>query len=107
MRTLIFFTNQAANGSSRTIETQAGSYGGVDGVQVKASISGAGAVSATVAFYGSDSRSNSGGVLLSTLSLTGTGTNTQGASVARWPYMYAVLTSISGTGAIVSASASE
>jgi hypothetical protein len=107
-RKLDFFNNVTANGTSQTVETKSGKYGGTNTVNVKASINGSGTVSGTVSFYGNDVRSNSGGVLLgSALSLTGSGSNTQGANVPKWPFMYAVLASITGTGATVSASVSE
>jgi hypothetical protein len=73
---------------------------------LQASIAGAGAVAATVTWYGSNSNSASGGVLLATMSLSGTNSDTAGADIpAEWPYIYCTLASISGTGAVVTATA--
>lgn len=67
-----------------------------------ASVTGTGAVTATVIIYGS----NEGSVWndLGTITLSGTDSNTDGfPSVAPWEWVRADLTAISGTGAIVSA----
>jgi hypothetical protein len=71
---------------------------------VQASIVGTGAVSATVTWYGNNRELASGGVLVATSTLSGTTTDTTGADIpAGWPYMYCVLSAISGTGAAVTA----
>ena len=71
---------------------------------IQASISGTGAVSATVTWYGSNSNAASGGALIATSTLSGTTTDATGAEItAEWPYMYCVLSDISGTGAAVTA----
>jgi hypothetical protein len=71
---------------------------------VKASIAGTGAVAASVALYGNIDPFSTG-VLLATLTLSGTTTDQAGADIpAEWPYMYCVLSGISGTNAAVSVS---
>lgn len=72
---------------------------------VKASVVGTGALTATVTFYGSHTNSTSGGYAFATLALSGSTSVVGGAaSVEWWPYVYAVLTNLTGTGATVSAS---
>jgi hypothetical protein len=72
---------------------------------VQASIAGTGAVSGTVTWYGSNSNAASGGIELATSTLSGTDSDTTGADIpAEWPYMYCVLSAISGTSAAVTAS---
>jgi hypothetical protein len=68
-----------------------------------AEISGTGAVSVTVTIFGNRTNSTSGGVLLATISLSGTGSDTDAAAVstAAYPYYYVTTASISGTGATV------
>jgi len=87
---MVMGTNGASNLSSTTIQ---------------AAVSGTSSVSATIAIYGSNWNAASGGVLLDTLSLSGTTVATGGFVVDDWPYCYAVLTAISGTGAFVDISA--
>jgi hypothetical protein len=71
---------------------------------IQATVTGSGAVSAAVSIYGNNGNANSGGVLLGTITLSGTDSDTDGfASDAPWPYLYADLTAISGTGAAVTA----
>lgn len=71
---------------------------------IQATITGTGAVSATVTWFGSNNNTTSGGILLATSTLSGTTTDTSGADIrAEWPYMYCVLASISGTNATVTA----
>jgi hypothetical protein len=68
-------------------------------------VTGTGAVGATISWYGNNFNVHSGGVLLATSTLSGTTTNTSGADMpAVWPYIYAVLSGISGTGAAVTSS---
>lgn len=65
-------------------------------------ITGTGAVSATIQWYGNNQNSTSNGILLTTHLLNGTTTDQAGSWVpANWPYMYAVISNISGTGAAV------
>ncbi len=71
---------------------------------LQASIAGTGAVSATVTWYGNNLNAASGGIAIATSTLSGTTTDQSGADIpAEWPYLYAVLTGISGTGAAVTA----
>ena len=74
---------------------------------VKATVSGTGAVSASIDIYGNVHAVNSGGVKLGTLSPSGTTSAVDGIAFdAPWPFLYAVLTAISGTGAIAIAEVS-
>jgi hypothetical protein len=69
---------------------------------IQASIAGTGAVAATVTCYGNNANAASGGVLLATMTLTGTTTDTEGADIPAEPaYMYCAAASITGTGAAV------
>ena len=71
---------------------------------VQASITVTGTVSCTVSWYGNNENSNTTGVLCATSTLSGTTSDHTGIAVpAEWPYMYCVLSSISGTGATVTA----
>lgn len=71
---------------------------------ISAKISGTGVVSCTITWYGSHINVASGGILLATSTLSGTTTDTTGADIpAEWPYMYCVLSGISGTNAAVTA----
>jgi hypothetical protein len=71
---------------------------------IHASIAGTGVVSATVSWYGSNTNAASGGELLATSTLSGTTSDSSGADIqAEWPYMYCVLSAISGTSAAVTA----
>ena len=70
-----------------------------------AEVVGTGAVTADVSFYGARTSTAANGVLLATISLSGT-TRTQdaaGASLAPYPYYYIVTTGVTGTGATVQA----
>jgi len=67
---------------------------------VRAKIAGTGAVSATINIYGSTEESTSNGVLLGTLSPSGTTSAVDSFNAdAPWPYLWADQTAISGTGA--------
>ena len=70
----------------------------------QASIAGTGVVSGTVTWYGNNANSASGGAILATMSLSGTTSDTAGGDIpAEWPYVYCILTAISGTSAAVTA----
>jgi len=70
---------------------------------LSASIAGSGAVSGTVTWYGSHTSSGAG-VIVATSTLSGTTTDITGADVpAEWPYMYCVLSALTGTSAAVTA----
>ena len=66
---------------------------------------GIGAVAATINWYGTNSESATNGILLATSTLSGTTSDFTGAGLNddEWPYMYAVLSGISGTGATITA----
>jgi hypothetical protein len=71
---------------------------------LQSSIAGTGAVSGTVTWYGNNTDAASGGVLLATMSLSGTNSDVAGADIpSEWPYVYCTLASISGTDAAVTA----
>ncbi|MGZ8442543.1 MAG: hypothetical protein ACXWXZ_04005 [Candidatus Binatia bacterium] len=71
---------------------------------IQATITGTGAVSGTVTWYGTHSDAASGGILLATSTLSGTTSDTTGSEIpSEWPYIYCALASISGTGAAVTA----
>jgi hypothetical protein len=70
----------------------------------KCSVAGTGAVSATVTWYGNDTESTTGGVLIATSTLSGTDSDSTGADIPAEPeYVYCTLASISGTNAAVTA----
>lgn len=64
-------------------------------------VSGTGAVTTTIAVYGSRTSTAANGVLLATITLSGTtkATDAAAASTAAYPYYYVVFTNITGTGA--------
>lgn len=69
---------------------------------IQADIAGTGAVTATVNIYGGNVNTFSKAVLLGTISLNGTTTDKGGFYFQSvWPFMWADLTAISGTGAAV------
>ena len=68
----------------------------------QSTITGTGALTATVEIYGNTTRQNTGGVLIDTHTLSGTTTATAGKMLdGPWPYMYAKVTAITGTGAAI------
>jgi len=65
---------------------------------------GTGAVAATITWYGSNHNNTTYGTLLATQTLSGTTSDSTGVPIdAEWPYVYCVLSGISGTGAAVTA----
>ena len=76
---------------------------------IEAFITGTGAVSATITWYGCNTRRTVGGILFATTSLSDTnaaysgGGDTSSTPIAEWPYVYCVLSAISGTNAVVTA----
>jgi hypothetical protein len=74
---------------------------------IQASITGTGAITATVTWFGNSIKDNTNGVLLATSTLSGTTTDTTGADMPGEPkYMYCVVSAISGTGAAVTCTVS-
>lgn len=70
-------------------------------------VTGTGAVAATINVYGCNTNRVTNGVLVATMTLSGTNADVAGAALsAEWPYYYAVLSGISGTGAAVTVSVS-
>lgn len=71
---------------------------------IQAVVTGTGAVTATVEFYGSNNEITANGILLATSTLSNTTTDSTGAVItAEYDVMWAKLISISGTGAVVNA----
>lgn len=71
---------------------------------LQAVLTGTGAVSATINWYGSNDGVT--GVLLGTTSLSGTNSDSDGlAPLAQWPYIGKQVTAISGTSASVACTA--
>ena len=71
---------------------------------IQATISGTGAVTATVEWYGSNNEIAANGILLATSTLSNTTTDSTGAAITvEYDVMWAKLTAISGTSAIVNA----
>jgi Tfp pilus assembly protein PilV len=94
--TFILLDNITTTGDSQLVETLC------DGITFQASVTGTGAVSATVLLYGSNEPVKTNAVLLATATLSGTTTDTAGAQIpAEWSYVYASCTAISGTSAKV------
>lgn len=76
-----------AKGARRTIQT---------------TITGSGAVSAVVTWYGNTTNSTSQGILLATHTLSGTNADQVGSDIpAEWPFVFVILSGISGTSAAV------
>lgn len=96
-KSILTLLNQAiVTGVSAAIASPIGSK------TLKASITGTGAVSSTIQIYGNNDNSNSTGVLLMTITLSGTNSAVDGSVLtAEWPYLYANITAISGTSAAV------
>ena len=71
---------------------------------VEATVTGTGAVTATVEIYGNTRNNNTDGILLATITLSGTAPQRDGfAFDAGWPFVYARVTALTGTGAAVTA----
>lgn len=69
---------------------------------IEAFIDGTGAVSATLKVYGANTKRATNGVLLATITLSGTNSDAAGSILSsNWGYVYVVLSAISGTGAAV------
>lgn len=69
---------------------------------IEATVTGTGALTATVEIYGNTRDDTTGGILLATITLAGTTSARDGfASDAPWPHLYAVVPvgGITGTGA--------
>jgi hypothetical protein len=72
---------------------------------IQASVTGTGTVSAVITWYGNNTNSTTNGVGIATTTLTGTTTDQSGADIpAEWPYLYCIVSLITGTAATVSAS---
>lgn len=72
---------------------------------LEAIVTGTGAVGATVNVYGCNTSRTTNGILVATLTLSGTTSDQAGSELlVEWPFLYAVLSGISGTGAAVSVS---
>jgi len=72
---------------------------------IQASVTGTGTVSAVVTWYGNNTNSTTNGVEIATTTLTGTTTDQSGADIpAEWPFIFCVLSAITGASAAVNAS---
>ena len=90
------------NGATAVVTSDALGWGEGWGGNVQADIAGTGAVSATINVYGGNVNSFAKAVLLGTITLSGTNTDKGGFYwQATWPFIWADLTAISGTGAAV------
>ena len=98
-RSTVGMTGVTTNTTSATIQSLAGAK------TFWAEVVGTGAVTATVAFYGARTSAAANGVLLATITLSGTtrAQDAAGASLAPYPYYYVVTTGVTGTGATVQA----
>ena len=75
---------------------------------IEAFITGTGAVGATVTVYGCNTRRTANGIPLATLVLSGTASDQAGSILTfNWPYIYVVLSGITGTGAAVTFTVSQ
>ena len=100
LRAVEFFSGATTNSTSPIFKVKRG-----DKV-FHSKITGTGAVSATVTYYGSGFDDLATGVVLDTHTLSGTTTASDGSQVTittSWPYLWAKITNISGTGAAVTA----
>jgi hypothetical protein len=70
---------------------------------IQAAITGSGVLAAVVSWYGSNSSELSNGVLVATTTISDTVTASGLPYYGEWPFMYAVLSGISGTNAAVTA----
>ena len=94
----VLFDQQATTATSNPTDFIEGDF------VVHAFVAGTGAVTATVLWYGNTDKTNTNGVLIATSTLSGTTSDSTGAEiVCNWPYIYAVLSAISGTSAKVTA----
>jgi hypothetical protein len=90
--------------SGVTSNTTSASVSGVTGPKTFwGEVSGTGAVTATIAIYGDVDDDEAGGVLLATITLSGTtkATDATPTSTASFPYYYVTTTNVTGTGATV------
>lgn len=69
---------------------------------IEAWVTGTGTVGATLKVYGANTDRSSNGVLLATITLSGTTSDSAGSVLSgSWGYLYVVLSGITGTGAAV------
>ena len=69
---------------------------------IEAWITGTGTVSGTVKVYGCNTKRTTNGVLLATIDLSGTNSDSAGSILSSsWGYIYVVLSGITGTAAAV------
>ena len=72
------------------------------GKVIEATVTGSGAVNAVIEIYGNTRNNNTDGILIATITLSGTAPQRDGfAFDAPWPFVYARLVSVSGTSAAV------
>ena len=91
------------NGQSQTLSIPAGKR------TIEAFVTGTGAIAASIAWYGCNTNRITGGYNFANTTLSDNnaaysgGGDTSSTPIAEWPYMYCVLTGISGTNAAVTA----
>lgn len=84
--------------------TSAVVFTGASPKTISVSVTGTGAVTANISFYGNNINSTTNGTLLGTASLSGTTTDSAGLYIpANWPYVFATITTLTGTSATVNA----
>ena len=95
----MLLTSVTANVTSKSIPISFGAR------TIEAIVTGTGTVGATITVYGCNTPRTVNGILLATFTLSGTNSDQAGTpSTAEWPFLYAVLSGISGTGATVDVS---
>lgn len=88
------FNAATSNGTSSVYELPYGNN------VAQAFVTGTGAVTATCQIYGNMTSSTTNGVLLATIILNNTTSDSAGGVInGPWPYIYGVLSNLTGTGA--------
>lgn len=101
----VLFSNAIANGKSRALALD---KSGDASRAFKARVTGTGAVTATIEIFGTDKETTdeNDAVLVGTITLSATTTDCDGfASDAPWPWVFAKLSNVTGTGATVNCEA--
>lgn len=103
MNVITLFTGVTTNTTTSTVYLAAGNLQ-VNAYRVyQATVSGTGAVTATITYFGSVDGVNYSATAFATITLSGTTAVTDNfASTAPWPYVRCVTASVTGTGATVS-----
>lgn len=103
MQTITLFTGATANGTQAVNPIDNGAVPARPNRVYQSTVSGTGAVTATVTLFGSADGTNFSATPFGTITLSGTTTVTDNfASGAAWPYVRCTVANVSGTGATVS-----